>query len=62
MARLRRAPRDRNGSFEPRLIGKHERRFTEFDKEVSALYAPRLTVREIQAFLKKCMRSTSRRI
>ncbi len=25
-------PRDRDGSFEPRLIGKHERRFTGFDE------------------------------
>jgi putative transposase len=33
-------------------IGKHERRFTGFDDKVIALYARRLTVREIQAFLK----------
>ena len=31
-------PRDRDGSFEPRLIGKHERRFTGFDDKVVALY------------------------
>jgi putative transposase len=44
-------PRDRDGSFEPRLIGKHERRFTGFDDKVVALYARGLTLREIQAFL-----------
>src|SRR4029079_3686429 len=44
-------PRDRAGTFEPRLIGKHERRFTGFDDRVIALYARGLTVREIQAFL-----------
>src|ERR687892_214017 len=44
-------PRDREGSFEPRLIGKHERRFTGFDDKIIALYARGLTVREIQAFL-----------
>ena len=44
-------PRDRDGTFEPRLIGKHERRFTGFDDKVLALYARGLTVREIQAFL-----------
>ena len=44
-------PRDREGTFEPRLIGKHERRFTGFDDKVIALYARGLTVREIQAFL-----------
>jgi transposase-like protein len=46
-------PRDRAGTFEPRLIGKHERRFTGFDDKVIALYARSLTVREIQAFLRE---------
>jgi putative transposase len=46
-------PRDRAGTFEPQLIGKHERRFTGFDDKVIALYARGLTVREIQAFLKE---------
>jgi putative transposase len=46
-------PRDRDGTFEPQLIGKHERRFTGFDDKVIALYARGLTVREIQAFLKE---------
>jgi putative transposase len=46
-------PRDREGSFEPQLIGKHQRRFTGFDDKVIALYARGLTVREIQAFLKE---------
>jgi putative transposase len=44
-------PRDRQGTFEPRLIGKHERRFTGFDDKVLALYARGMTVREIEAFL-----------
>jgi transposase-like protein len=44
-------PRDREGTFEPRLIAKHERRFTGFDDKILALYARGLTVREIQAFL-----------
>ena len=42
-------PRDREGSFEPQLTGKHERRFTGFDDKAIALYARGLTVREIQA-------------
>src|ERR671924_1502238 len=46
-------PRDREGTFEPRLIGKHERRFSGFDDKILALYARGLTVREIQAFLKE---------
>ena len=44
-------PRDRDGTFEPQLIGKHERRFGGFDDKILALYARGLTVREIQAFL-----------
>ncbi len=44
-------PRDREGTFEPRLIGKHERRFTGFDDKILALYARGMTVREIQGFL-----------
>ena len=44
-------PRDREGLFEPKLIGKHERRFTGFDDKIIAMYARGMTVREIQAFL-----------
>ena len=43
-------PRDRESSVEPRLVAKHERRFTGFDDKIIALYARGLTVREIQAF------------
>jgi len=44
-------PRDREGSFEPVLIAKHERRFTGFDDKIVAMYARGMTVREIQGFL-----------
>jgi putative transposase len=44
-------PHDREGEFEPRLIGKHERHFTGFDDKTIALYARGMVVREIQAFL-----------
>ena len=44
-------PRDRAGEFEPKLIGKHERRFTGFDDKIIAMYARGMTVREIQAYL-----------
>jgi len=44
-------PRDREGSFEPQIIGKHERRFTGFDDKIIAMYARGMTVREIQGFL-----------
>jgi putative transposase len=44
-------PRDREGSFEPILIPKHERRFTGFDDKIIAMYARGMSVREIRAFL-----------
>lgn len=46
-------PRDRDGSFEPILIPKHERRFTGFDDKVVAMYARGMTMREIQGFLRE---------
>jgi transposase-like protein len=44
-------PRDRNGSFEPVLIPKHERRFTGFDDKIVAMYSRGMTMREVQGFL-----------
>ena len=44
-------PRDRQGSFEPVLIPKHELRFTGFDDKIIAMYARGMTMREIQGFV-----------
>jgi putative transposase len=44
-------PNDRDGSFEPILIPKHERRFTGFDERIIAMYTRGMSVREIRAFL-----------
>jgi transposase-like protein len=44
-------PRDREGSFEPLLIPKGQRRFEGFDEKIIAMYARGMTVREIQGFL-----------
>jgi putative transposase len=46
-------PRDRAGTFEPLLIGKHQRRFEGFDDKILALYARGMTVREIQGYLRE---------
>lgn len=46
-------PRDRDGSFEPRIVGKHERRFTGFDDKIIALYARGMSVRDIQKHLEE---------
>lgn len=40
-------PRDRNGTFEPQLIRKHQRRFPGFDQKILALYAKGMTTRDI---------------
>ncbi len=44
-------PRDRAGTFEPRLIAKGQTRFDGFDDKIISLYARGLTVREIQGHL-----------
>ena len=44
-------PRDRDGSFEPKVIPKNLRRLTGFDEKVLALYARGMTTREIQGHL-----------
>lgn len=41
-------PRDRNGTFEPQLVGKHQRRLSGFDEKILALYAKGMTTRDIQ--------------
>lgn len=44
-------PRDREGSFEPQLIPKHQTRWTGFDDKIISLYSRGMTVREIQSHL-----------
>lgn len=46
-------PRDREGTFEPRIIGKGERRFGGFDDKIIAMYARGMSVREIQGYLEE---------
>jgi putative transposase len=46
-------PRDREGSFEPQLIKKGQRRFDGFDDKIISMYARGMTVREIQGHLKE---------
>lgn len=46
-------PRDRDGTFEPQLIGKHQRRLAGFDEKILALYAKGLTTRDIQDIVKE---------
>lgn len=46
-------PRDRNGSFEPRIVAKHQRRFTGFDEKILSMYARGMSTREIQGHLEE---------
>jgi transposase-like protein len=46
-----RTPRDRDGSFEPQLVRKRQRRFEGFDEKILALYSRGLSTREIERFL-----------
>lgn len=44
-------PRDRNGTFEPRIVPKHQRHVPGLDEKIMALYAKGLSVRDVQRHL-----------
>jgi putative transposase len=46
-------PRDRNGTFEPKIISRHERRFRGFDQKILSMYARGMSTRDIQAHLEE---------
>jgi len=46
-------PRDRQGSFEPQIVRKHQTRWNGLDDKIIALYARGMTVRDIQAQLEE---------
>jgi len=46
-------PRDKEGTFEPIVVKKHQRRLNGFDQRVLGLYARGMTVREIQAWVQE---------
>lgn len=48
-----RTPRDRDGSFEPKLVRKRQRRFEGFDDKILALYARGMSTRDISAHLQE---------
>lgn len=46
-------PRDRSGTFEPKIVPKHQTRFTGFDDKILSMYARGMTTREIQGHLEE---------
>src|SRR6266851_7615177 len=46
-------PRDRNGSYEPKIISKGQTRFTGFDDKIISMYARGMSPREIQGHLEE---------
>lgn len=46
-------PRDRNGSFEPQIVKKHQTRFDGFDDKILSMYARGMTTRDIQGHLEE---------
>jgi putative transposase len=46
-------PRDRNASFEPQILPKHQTRFDGFDDKILSMYSRGMTTREIQGHLQQ---------
>jgi len=46
-------PRDRNGTFEPKILPKRQTRFDGFDEKIVSMYARGMTTREIQGHLEE---------
>jgi putative transposase len=46
-------PRDRNASFEPKIVAKGQARFTGFDDKIISMYARGMSTREIQGHLEE---------
>jgi putative transposase len=46
-------PRDRDGSFDPQIVRKRQRRFEGFDDKIIALYSRGLSTRDIEAHLQE---------
>lgn len=46
-------PRDRDGSFEPHLVGKYQKDITGIEEKIISMYAKGMTVRDIQSFIEE---------
>src|SRR5437660_2572392 len=46
-------PRDRKGTFEPKIVERHQTRWTGFDDKILSMYSRGMTTREIQGHLEE---------
>lgn len=46
-------PRDRSGNFDPKLVGKYQRRLPGFDEKIVSMYARGMTTRDIQQHIEE---------
>jgi len=46
-------PRDRDGTFEPQIIKKHQKSFNGFDDKIMSMYSLGMTTRDIQSHIKE---------
>ncbi len=46
-------PRDRQGTFEPKIVAPHQTRWTDFDDKILSMYARGMSTREIQGHLEE---------
>jgi putative transposase len=46
-------PRDRNGSFEPKIVERRQTRWTGFDDKILSMYSRGMSTREIQGHLEE---------
>jgi len=51
-------PRDRTGTFDPKLIAKYQHRFPDFDDKIISMYARGMMVCEIRGYLEARCRRT----
>ena len=46
-------PRDRNGTFEPKIVERHQTRWTGFDDKILSMYSRGMSTRDIQSHLEE---------
>jgi putative transposase len=50
-------PRDRKSSFEPQILGKHQRRWGGFDDKILSMYARGMTMEAVKGWRNRALES-----